>query len=155
MEGGEFCEFFNSVVAGRDVLDRACKASWFEWLGGSTLVFWKWHCFKTEARDGFPLYFLKSRSKNPRKFRKGSAPKDLKLLKLFNEKLMRLLYTRCLERGIVRWDIDFFGVSKGESDIRIVLTVLLMDLMIWFGHHLFSCLHRHLWQLRSKLTHTN
>ena len=45
-----------SIKVGRDVIEKACKASWFEWKGGSTLIFWRWHCFIAEARDGFPMF---------------------------------------------------------------------------------------------------
>jgi len=114
-------DFMKSVNAGRDVLDRATKASWFEWLGGSTLVFWKWHCFQFQARDGFPTWFLKPNLKiTDRKFSKASPPKDDTLNKLWIEKLERLLYTKYLEVGFVKWDIHFFGVIKGDNDIRLV-----------------------------------
>ena len=36
------------------------------------------------------------------------------------EKLTRLLHAKYLEPGAVKWDIDFFGVLKGETDIRLV-----------------------------------
>ena len=105
----------------RDVIVKAMKASWFKWLGGSTLVFWKWHDLKREARDGFPIFFLKKiQRQSKRKISKGTPPLDESLYLLFNEKLLRLLETGYIESGYIRWDVHFFSVPKEDNDIRLV-----------------------------------
>jgi len=77
------------------VLVKSSRASWFEWLGGSTLLFWKWHDFVKEARDGFPICFLKKNLKKSKwKESKGTLPSDPALRRLFLEKINRLLDQR-------------------------------------------------------------
>ena len=56
--------FHKSFMAGLDVLQRADKVTWFEWLGGSTLVFWKWNSFIVATRDDFKNYFTRERLRN-------------------------------------------------------------------------------------------
>ena len=110
-----------SIRAGKDVLVKAACASWFEWLGGSTLIFWKWHDFNEEARDGFLIFATKSELKNSdRKFSKGVMPSDSRVRKLCYEKILRLINTSRIEKGFVRWDVPFFDVPKGDLDIRLV-----------------------------------
>ena len=120
--GGD--ELSKSIEVGRDVMVKAAKSSWFEWLGGSTLVFWKWHDFRREARDGLPIFFLqksvKSIKRSQWKVSKGALPSNEDLRPLFIEKLSRLLDTGYVETGFVRWDVHFFSVPKGENDIRLV-----------------------------------
>jgi len=42
---------------GRDCLTKVATADWWEWRGGSTLLFWRWHPeFRTIARDGHPVW---------------------------------------------------------------------------------------------------
>ena len=95
-------------------------STWFEWLGGSTLVNWKWHDFSKKDRDGFLIYLLSDPQSSSRKISKASIPSYPKLKSLHCEKLQHLLDTLCVENGFVRWDIRFFSVLKGESDIRLV-----------------------------------
>ena len=84
-------------------------------------MFWKWHDFVKEARDGFSIWFLKKNLKKSKwKESKGTLPSDPALCQLFLEKINRLLETGYLETGFVRWDVHFFSVPKGESNIRLV-----------------------------------
>ena len=96
-------DFDKSLVAGRDVLMKIGDASWFEWLGGSTLIFWKWHAFNQEARDGFPMFLLVDNIEELGfKVSKPSPSADPRLRNLYNEKLIRLIKTRHIESGFVR-----------------------------------------------------
>jgi len=113
-------EFTKSIESGREVLCKVTKCTWFEWVDGSALVFWKWHDVKTEARDGFRVYFAKDIENLSRKVSKGVRPEDPKLQKLYSEKFQRLIKANYIEKGYVKWDIRFFSVQKGESDIRMV-----------------------------------
>ena len=118
MKGGDLDK---SIRAGKDVIAKIAHSSWFEWLKGSSLIFWKWHDFRNEARDGFINFMLKSELKEAdRKFSKGVPPSDPLRQRLYYEKISRLLETGYIEEGFVRWDVPFFDVAKGESDIRLV-----------------------------------
>jgi len=99
--GGED-EFFSILKAGVDVLKRADRASWFEWKDSSALVFWHWHDFMREARDGFPTQFLENQLRwTPKKVYPPSIPKDHKVKALIEDKLNRILQVRYLLRGYV------------------------------------------------------
>ena len=74
-----------------------------------------------EARDGFIIYFVdKNLKKVGRKVSKGEVPANPRLNKLFHEKFKYLIDAGYIENGRVDWDVRFFLVSKGESDIRLV-----------------------------------
>jgi len=113
-----FTDFMKSIVGGRDVIIRVTTSTWFEWTGGSTLIFWRWPCFANEARDGFNIFKRNLRSTN--KFLISKPLPDLSLRSSYLDKIRRILATGYLETGCVRWDIRFFPVPKGEDDIRIV-----------------------------------
>ena len=52
-------EYMADVDAGTDCLYYATLCSWWEWLGGSRLFFWRWTKeFKTYARDGILICWL-------------------------------------------------------------------------------------------------
>ena len=103
------------------MLKRADGASWFEWKDGLALVFWRWHNFMREARDGFPTQFLENQLRQtPKKVYPLSIPKDHKVKALIEDKLNRILQVRYLLRGYVHWDIIFFNVPKSLEDIRLV-----------------------------------
>ena len=113
--------FLKSVEMGRDVIKRASLASWFEWIGGSSLIFWRWNCFMKEARDGFKICIKgHNLQRSSKKVLKSSPPSDRRLKSLYLDKLQRVVDVGYLESGYVRWDIRLFGVPKGEEDIRIV-----------------------------------
>ena len=101
-----------------DVLQRADEATWFEWKGGSAPVFWRWHDFSIEARDGFPAHFLDDTLRSARKkFCKPAVPANAATKRLIEEKLNRISQVRYLGEGYVHWDIRFFAVPKGDEDI--------------------------------------
>ena len=136
--------FIRSVNAGKDVLIKMSQASWFEWLGGSTLVCWKWHDFIDQARDGFNFFIYKSQfRKSDRKISRVSPSSDPKILRLTIEKFERLLHTLCLEGGFVRWDMHFFDVPKGDSDVRIVFngTENGLNAIVWVPSFFLSTSH--------------
>jgi hypothetical protein len=46
---------------GRDCIERACNADWWEWRAGSTLFFWRWPKYaRCLARDGHPVWITKN-----------------------------------------------------------------------------------------------
>jgi len=118
---GGMDEFSLSLKAGIDVIKKAAKATWFEWLGGSTLVFWRWNQWESVARDGFPMFMLSQPSKKDgKRIIKSSPPSSLPLRKLYIEKITKIITSNYLELGWVKWCIRCFGVSKGPFDIRLV-----------------------------------
>jgi hypothetical protein len=52
-------EFIEDVIAGRECLWYTSQCSWWEWSGGSCLLFWRWSedC-RTWARDGIPVCWM-------------------------------------------------------------------------------------------------
>jgi hypothetical protein len=43
---------------GRDALEKATRATWWEWPGGSTPFFWRWPLYaRSVVRDGHPPWF--------------------------------------------------------------------------------------------------
>ena len=53
---GGLDEFSLSLQAGKDIIKKAAKSTWFEWVGGSTFIFWQWKIWLKVARDGFPMF---------------------------------------------------------------------------------------------------
>jgi hypothetical protein len=51
-------ELEKDAKVGRDILTKATKATWCNWAGGSTLIFWWWPVgFQQKcARDGMPAW---------------------------------------------------------------------------------------------------
>ena len=82
--------FSKSVSTGCDVLRKASKPSWFECLGSSTLMHWRWPEFQVEDRDGFPIMFTKSNLRlSPNKVRKPAPPREDSLKLLHYKKLKK------------------------------------------------------------------
>ena len=114
-------EMGKSIKAGREVIEKACDSTWFEWKGGSTLIFWRWPCFCEEARDGFDMFITqKGLRDTAKRVNVTSPPTDPRLRALFVEKLRRMIEAKYFEEGWSRWDIRCFGVPKGLDDIRLV-----------------------------------
>ena len=92
-----------SIKAGVDVLIKAAAASWFEWSGGSTLVFWRWSCFQREARDSFKVWITEDNLRKKAKRLSPTVPPELPhIRKLFLEKVVRIMLVKCIEGGFVR-----------------------------------------------------
>jgi len=50
-------ELRRDLSAGREVLIRVTRSSWWDWDQGSALLFWRWPgYFGTFARDGMPVH---------------------------------------------------------------------------------------------------
>ena len=83
-------ELVKDVEVGLDVVLKATQADWWNWAGGSTLIFWRWPAgFQRDcARDGMPAWIqasmprFKRRAKTPKpEDATLLAPKFLKILK--------------------------------------------------------------------------
>ena len=104
--------------AGASVLHQNCSASWWDWSGGSALVFWRWpsHNLLQEARDGTP-FFVRGHLPNNR--RPQRAP-PAQLLPLVAEKIANVRTRGYIIPGRVKSLTAYFQVPKGTSDLRIV-----------------------------------
>ena len=108
------------IDTGAQVLRSFSASSFFEWSAGSTLIFWRWHPDSiASARDGFPAQIY---SPLPRHLRPASRPKQEvydKVYSKFKRFLERFHLTPC-HPSAVKSFIDYFGVKKGDTDIRVV-----------------------------------
>lgn len=112
-------------IAFLDCWERAEKASWWNWDGGSRLHFWRWNeaylgtlaCVK-DARDGAKVLF--DEKKLPRNKKGQRKPKDPKHIPMIREKLASFLDKHYLDPMTVLSLISFFHVPKGDTDIRMV-----------------------------------
>ena len=112
--GGDFCK---SIEGGRDVIRKAANSTWFEWNAGSTLIFWRWGKYLSEARDGFPLFIIQDLKKLDRLVIPSTPLDNPKLRKLYVEKIRRIILANYIMPGFVKRDIRCFGVSKGDDDV--------------------------------------
>jgi hypothetical protein len=103
---------------GRDCLDKAGAADWWEWKGGSTLFFWRWAPeFQAFARDGQPLWLHSPHPQYKQPQRKEVDPSVYSLIK---EKLQNVANKGYIGPGTVTSLTSYFAVPKGTSDIRMV-----------------------------------
>ena len=102
------------------IIWHATNTSWFEYLAGSRLAYFRFpKRYRKEARDGVPIYFESTvpLSKSPQKpFRDQSVKARVRA------KIEKALHRRyMINSGItLRAFIKYFGVPKGEFDIRVV-----------------------------------
>ena len=74
-----------------------------------------------ETRTGMPIYFTKKGiRKLNRRIVKSHVPKDRGQEDLVLEKIQRVVNAECLKDLHVCWNIRFFGLKKGETDMSIV-----------------------------------
>ena len=100
-----------------DCLTRTSNSTFWDWLDGSTLLFWRWEHWWKSARDG-ELLFHEAPPPNW-KGRSLPAPSEHYEL-LLRKKEQKLVHRRYLELGFVDCIVPRFGVPKGEDDIRLV-----------------------------------
>jgi hypothetical protein len=104
---------------GRVRVQRISDCSWWNWDGGSTPFFWRWPSeFRTHMRYGTPLWFGPTLA--PPYRRPQRAERNSTLKAWFKEKLDKVLKRRYFEVGVVKLFTTFFGVPKGEDNIRVV-----------------------------------
>ena len=111
-------ELFLDLEAGRDCLVRAGEADWWEWLDGSRPFFWRWpKNARTDIRDGMRMWQTTSppTSRHPQ-----PPPKDEYLKAKMRDKLKTVRKRRYICKGGVKNTTTYFGVPKGEDDIRVV-----------------------------------
>jgi len=103
---------------GRDCMWRAAGADWWEWRHGSTLMFWRWPEYARKlALEGHKPWFKHDPPgcRVPQRFERDT---DLRLK--IRHKLDGPLSKRYIVPGTVASLTNYFAVSKGDSDLRMV-----------------------------------
>ena len=106
------------MIAG--ILWHATHTNWFEFHAGSRLVHLRFPIrYRKMARDGVPVFFERPRPTSP-EFQPPMA--DEKTWAMAKDKILKVIKRRyLLTSGInVKSLIKYFGVPKGEDDIRLV-----------------------------------
>eukprot|EP00980_Cylindrotheca_fusiformis_P026387 scaffold16048_cov85-Cylindrotheca_fusiformis.AAC.1 len=106
------------LSAGRDVVTRLARSSWWDWDDGSRPTHWKWPSwYHSTIRDGLQVWFKRAPD-----FWKRPQPKgrDARQHQLIKKKLGKVRNRRYVTEGRVDSLTSFFAVPKGEDDIRMV-----------------------------------
>lgn len=121
----ESLSFEDILTPGRNIIHAfgrhwLSEESFFSWLGGSSLIFWRWpQEFQFFAVKGWPATPLKPLpSYKPRK-QSWDAPTRVLLAKKI-AKVIDRGYIKLVPKDSIKSFVDFFAVPKGEDDIRLV-----------------------------------
>jgi len=111
----------SELIVGRDCLNSYLGSSFFGWDKGSALLYWRWSQ-ETQifAREGFQPFIS---GKLPNTTKKASTPKQPVFDKIYSKikKALQRNYLKLVnDPKQVHNVIDYFGVAKGESDVRVV-----------------------------------
>ena len=126
-------QFLSELSSGRQVLHSYMSSSFFGWDGGSTLIFWRWHAtLQTIAREGFPIQIQKELPTTYQKMIKPKSPMYEQLLSKIQKGIARD-YLVPTPQYKVKNLIQYFGVPKGPTDIRMVQngTSCLLNESVW------------------------
>ena len=108
----------DSMVSARDALRRTADCSWWEWLEGSSLLFWKWpDSHFGWARDGQPHF---QTGELPRFTKPQDPPKRKEDGAKMKAKVDKVRSRDYIEYGWVKSLTHMFYVEKGLTDIRMV-----------------------------------
>ena len=111
-------ESAHEVAAGRDCIQRTTEADWWEWRGGSSLLFWRWPSYaRSLALHGHPPWFIS----NPPQYKVPQRPEpDPVQCEKIRSKLDAPISKRYITAGTVCSLTSYFSVPKGESDLQLV-----------------------------------
>ena len=108
-----------SIESGLAALSHSVDATWWEWERGSAPFFWRYPLeWRVQTRDGLPPRFVGT---PPSYFKTQKPPRDLTIRALEKKKVSTVR-----DRGYlipltdIKALLNFFSVSKGSSDIRMV-----------------------------------
>jgi len=112
-------ELDKDIRVGRDALQRAANCTWWNWDAGSNMFFWRWALpFQAKVRDGTPLFiYHSSLPSNTSQQQDNPDPARQEQLK---KKVNGLRTKTYIDSGFVLSVLNYFGVPKGETDIRMV-----------------------------------
>ena len=110
------------------LLRHLAQTDWFEYHAGSRVAHFRFPArYQKIARDGVPIYFEK-----PGPSTKGSQPRisNPGVREQTQEKIAKVLQRRylCAPVSPVKSFIKYFGVPKGEDDVRMVYYATANDL---------------------------
>jgi hypothetical protein len=115
----DIVELAKDADVGQDIIFKATQADWWNWAGGSTLIFWRWPCgFQRRcARDGMPAWI---QGTLPRFKRRAKVP-SLADATLLAPKFLTILERRYVlvpdEENPIKSLVAYFHVPKAK-DIR-------------------------------------
>jgi hypothetical protein len=116
---------------GRDCLVNASDSDWWEWKGGSSLIFWRWPAeFRAMARAGHPVWVKSSLPNYRRPQRQEDDPAIQTQIRAKLENVLRKGY---ISKGQVTSLTSYFAVPKGTNDVRMVYdsTKSGLDAALW------------------------
>ena len=112
--------FLADMNCGTRGLISYLRSSYFSWDGGSTLLFWRWHpSCQAIAREGFSPCISGILPSSSRSVKKPKASVYQKILSKVVKAIDRD-YMHFEKRSNIKNLIDYFGVEKGTTDIRVV-----------------------------------
>jgi hypothetical protein len=136
---------YEDILPASDAIARSSNSTWWNWDDGSTPFHWRWLSHsQTVIRDGLKVYF-QQRPLRYRKAQRDVSDKDVK--KKIVEKLAKVQRRGYIAPGLVESLTAFFGVAKGEDDIRLVYdgSVGGLNLAIWVPRFFLPTIRTHLW----------
>jgi hypothetical protein len=137
------------LTLGKDVIARVSLALWWAWDGGSRPIHWRWPGeYRERIWDGIPVHFLQPM----RLYQVSQADeKDLKMKAQLIEKLQKARDRRYISPGRVVSLTAFFGVKKGEDNVRPVYdgSVSGLNDCIWMPRFVLPTIQTHLCQVES------
>lgn len=137
------------LVPGADAVVRAAKASWWGWEDGSRPFHWRWpEEYRERIRDGVPVHFLYPLTpyRIPQADEKDPGSKAQLI-----EKLQKARDRRYISAGKVVSLTAFFGVKKGDDDVRPVYdgSVSGLNDSIWMPRFALPTIQTHLRQVEA------
>jgi hypothetical protein len=132
------------VVPASDAIARAADSSWWNWDEGSRPFHWRWpRHYQLVIRDGLKVYFQKV----PPRYRTPQRDiLDEEVKRKVVEKLAKVRKRGYIGPGFVESLTAFFGVPKGEDDIRLVYdgSVSGLNISIWVPRFFLPTIRTHL-----------
>jgi hypothetical protein len=132
------------MVPASDAIARAASSSWWNWDDGSTPFHWRWPAhYQDIIRDGLKVYF---QQKPPRYRQAQRDVTDQAVKQKIIEKLAKVRSRGYIAPGLVESLTAFFGVPKGDDDIRLVYdgSVGGLNLTIWVPRFFLPTIRTHL-----------
>jgi hypothetical protein len=135
---------FVDIVPASDAIAQAAATTWWAWDEGSTPFHWRWpRHYMQVICDCLKVYF----QHEPPKYRKAQRDVSDKEVKMkMKEKLAKVRKRRYIAPGSVESLTAFFGVPKGDNDIRLVYdgSVSGLNLTIWVPRFFLPTIRTHL-----------
>lgn len=139
----------HELMPGQDVVARTARATWWAWDEGSRPIHWRWpQEYQETIRDGLSVHFLQEMKLY--RVPQGDE-KDAGMKAQLVEKLQKARDRRYIAPGRVVSLTAFFGVKKGEDDVRPVYdgSVSGLNDCIWVPRFVLPTIQSHLRQVEA------